>query len=260
MDRNFSRAINAVLEYEGGYVNNPQDKGGPTNLGVTLANFRAYVKPDGTIDDLKKLTREQAGVVFRRHYWDEVMGSSLPDGIDLCVFDYAVNSGPSRAVKLLQTLAGTAADGKIGSKTLAAVEAIEPGMLIDELCDGRLKFLKGIPSFPTFGKGWVSRVEKVRALAHTMVAQPDNTKVVVKETEVPVEVPVVPHGSDKRKFYLPAGLTGLGSILLSTFGGLDWQGKLIFALIAIGAIIVSLFLGEMIVRRAKHLRDVIEEG
>jgi lysozyme family protein len=260
MDRNFSRAINAVLEYEGGYVNNPKDPGGPTNLGVTLANFRAYVKPDGTIDDLKKLTREQAGVVFRRHYWDEVMGSSLPDGVDLCVFDYAVNSGPSRAAKLLQTLSGTAADGKIGAKTLAAVQAIEPGMLIDELCDGRLKFLKGLPTFPTFGKGWVSRVEKVRALAHTMVAQPDNTKVVVKETEVPVEVPVVPKGSDKRAFVWPAGLIALGSTLLSTFGGLDWQGKLIFGVAAIAAIVVFLFLGEKIVRRAKRVTAALEES
>jgi lysozyme family protein len=81
MDRNFNRAVEAVLKHEGGFVDHPKDPGGATNKGITIANFRRYVKPNGTVADLKKLTTDQAKTVYRRMYWDAVHGSELPDGI-----------------------------------------------------------------------------------------------------------------------------------------------------------------------------------
>ena len=171
MDRNFPRALNAVLKHEGGYVNDPHDNGGPTNKGVTLATFRAYVKPSGTVADLKALTEAQAGVVYRRQYWNKVMGAELPNGIDYAVFDFAVNSGPARAAKFLQKAVGVARDGKIGPATLRACRAVDAMMLIDRLCSDRIAWLRTLDDWPRFGKGWAARVEGVRRLAKQMAAE-----------------------------------------------------------------------------------------
>lgn len=253
MDRNFSRALDAVLDYEGGFVDHPKDPGGPTNLGVTLVNFRRFVKPDGTVDDLKKLTREQAGVVYRRNYWDEVMASSLPDGVDFAVFDFAVNSGPSRAAKFLQRLVGAKMDGKIGPETLAAVEKADKRALIRDFCDERMAFLQGLPAFSTFGKGWKSRVDKVRVLAEQMASQPvDAPVVIVKPIETPVEVPKIPKGADKpgigRWF---GGLSLSGFIGLLTGIPVEW--KIAFGIIAVLGVIALFWRGEQIAARAKKV-------
>lgn len=169
MDKNFDVSLKKVLKYEGGYSNHPNDPGGPTNLGITLANFRRYVKPNGTIADLKNLTVAQAGVVYRRQYWDAVLGAKLPSGVDFAVFDYAVNSGPSRAIKHLQEVVGAQVDGRVGPETLAAIDKLGPAITIQKLCDRRLRFLRGLKTWPSFGKGWSARVADVRKSALTMV-------------------------------------------------------------------------------------------
>jgi len=172
MDRNFNRAVDAVLKHEGGFVNHPADPGGATNKGITIANFRRYVKPTGTVGDLKALTTDQAKTVYRRMYWDAVHGAELPDGVDFAVFDFGVNSGPDRAIKYLQRIAGVAQDGRIGPATLKAVRAIPHAKLINDYQDARLAFLKGLKIWGTFGKGWSRRVSEVRSLALSMAANP----------------------------------------------------------------------------------------
>lgn len=142
MQTSFVRALSAVLKSEGGYVNNKNDKGGPTNKGITLANFRRFVNPKGTIADLKKLTVEQAATVYQRQYWDAVMGSVLPAGVDYAVFDFAVNSGPKRAAMFLQRVVGVTQDGVIGPVTLKAVNEHGSAAIIETLCDARLAWLK----------------------------------------------------------------------------------------------------------------------
>jgi lysozyme family protein len=171
MNRNFQRALTLVLKSEGGYVNDPHDPGGATNKGVTIATFRRYVDQDGTIADLKALTVEQAGIVYRKQYWDAVRGDELPDGVDYAVFDFAVNSGPGRAAKYLQATVGAAPDGSIGPATLKAVKAKSPDVIIDTLCDKRRDFLEGLAGWTRFGKGWSSRVKSVRAEAKAMSEQ-----------------------------------------------------------------------------------------
>ncbi len=170
MDRNFAKALKLVLKHEGGFVNHPADPGGATNKGITLANFRRYIKPGGSVEDLKGLTEAQAGICYRRRYWDAVLGAELPDGVDYAVFDFAVNSGPARAAKYLQALVGAAQDGKIGPATLRAVKARSKTKLIDDLCDKRMAFLKSLSTFGAFGKGWTNRVAGVRAEAKKMAA------------------------------------------------------------------------------------------
>jgi lysozyme family protein len=172
MDRNFSRALSLVLKSEGGFVNDPRDPGGATNKGVTIATYRSYVDPKGTVDDLKKITDAQVATVYRRQYWDVVHGAELPDGVDYAVFDFAVNSGPDRAKKYLQAVVGVTQDGRVGPQTIAAVQAQPPATVINALCDKRLAFLKGLSTWPTYGKGWTSRVASVRSDALKMVTNP----------------------------------------------------------------------------------------
>jgi lysozyme family protein len=170
---NFERSLSAVLRHEGGYVDHPKDPGGATNRGITIANFRRYVKPGGTKADLKKLTEEQASAVYRKGFWAVLLADDLPSGVDYAVFDYGVNSGPARAAKALQTIVGAKADGVIGPKTIAAVEVYaNKAELIEELCAQRLAFVKRLKTWPTFGKGWERRIAGVRKLALEMAQQP----------------------------------------------------------------------------------------
>jgi lysozyme family protein len=90
--------------------------------------------------------------------------------VDYCVFDAAVNSGPGRAAKWLQSCVGVEPDGGIGPKTLAAVAAFDPKELVDDYAKRRLSFLSDLPTWGTFGKGWSRRVAEVRTAATTMTA------------------------------------------------------------------------------------------
>ncbi|WP_082555208.1 glycoside hydrolase family 108 protein [Devosia sp. Root635] len=116
MDRNFARALSAVLKQEGGYVDHPADPGGATNMGIThktLARWR-MVSPWWKLPKsaVMELQRPEAAKIYRANYWDAVRGDDLPSGLDLALFDFAVNSGPGRAVKMLQTIVGVTADGQ----------------------------------------------------------------------------------------------------------------------------------------------------
>jgi lysozyme family protein len=170
MDRNFERSLQLVLKYEGGFVNDPHDPGHATNKGITLATFRQYVKPDGTVGDLKRITDKQVALVYRKHYWDEIKGDDLPDGVDFSVFDFAVNSGPARAARFLQEVAGVKADGQIGPKTIAAVRDMPAAYVIDGLHNKRFAFLWGLPTWRHFGKGWKARIDSVRKEANKIAA------------------------------------------------------------------------------------------
>lgn len=181
MDRNFARALVLVLKSEGGWSDNPADPGGATMKGVTLANFRRYVKADAGKADLRAISDEQVATVYRRFYWDAVAGAELPGGVDYAVFDFAVNSGPGRAAKYLQAAVGAAQDGRIGPATLRALSARPPGTVIDDLCDARLAFLRRLPTWPVFGKGWTSRVTDVRHFA-----------LLISQTPAPARQPAPP--------------------------------------------------------------------
>lgn len=263
MERNWPRIIGEVLASEGGFVNDPQDKGGATNLGVTIANFRAYVKPDGTVDDLKALTRDQAATVFKRHYWQPVMGADLPDGVDYAVVDFAINSG--NGPKVVQRVVGAKSDGVFGPDTMSRVKAISPALLVSQICDARLSYLRNLDGWDHFGAGWSSRVEKVRKIAMQMAQQgaaPAPVQVVEKTVPVEVEkpVPVVPKGSDKRA-WLWGGMSSISlSTIVSGFVDVPWQAKVGAGIVALATVVIMLFIGDRIIRRVKTLRDEINAG
>lgn len=177
--------MQAVLAHEGGYTNNPDDPGGPTNYGITIYDARKYWRPNATADDVKAMPLSVAEDIYEHHYAIPLSYDSLPAGVDYCVLDYGINSGISRAAKVLQRCVGVKDDGEIGPVTLAAVKAHDPTDVIDWICDERLRFLKSLKTWPVFGKGWNSRVVEVRQLATQMVVLPA-AHVAVRATPTPV--------------------------------------------------------------------------
>jgi lysozyme family protein len=168
MNSNFPDAMVALLKHEGGFVNHPKDPGGMTNLGVTKKVWEEWVGHAVTEEDMRALTREKVAPLYKAKYWDKVYGDKLPHGVDLCVFDCAVNSGVSRAAKLLQRVVGVDDDGVIGNMTLTACEAVEPDLIIQRFSEERLAFLQALPTFATFGKGWSKRVAEVEIQAQNL--------------------------------------------------------------------------------------------
>lgn len=217
MDRNFARSLALVLKSEGGFVNNPKDPGGPTNKGITIATYRRYVSAKATVDDLKRISDADVAKVYRKQYWDAVKGDDLPDGVDYATMDFAVNSGPSRSAKYLQAAVGVPQDGSIGPATIAAAKAKPAGVVIDTLCDARLAFLKRLPTWTTFGKGWTSRVASVRANALKMTAQPQAAPPApaapIPEPQTPVLVPAAPERAPQPLPKPPSKLAPAATVL-----------------------------------------------
>lgn len=186
MESNFQRSLSLVLKWEGGFVNHPKDPGGATNKGITLATFRRYVKRNGTVDDLKRITDAQVSTVYRKQYWDAVKGDDLPSGVDYAVFDFAVHSGPARAAKYLQAAVGVDQDGKIGPVTIAAARGMNAVDLVAAICAKRMAFLKRLNTWPTFGKGWTNRVNDVVREAAKMVSETSTSPQPAPEAGIPV--------------------------------------------------------------------------
>ena len=168
MNSNFEASLAHVLQSEGGFVNNPADPGGMTNLGCTKAVWEEFVGHPVSEADMRGLTPADVAPLYKRKYWDKVSGDDLPAGLDYAVFDAAINSGPGRAAKWLQEAVGVEADGAIGNGTLAAVAAFDVQELIKAYNDKRLGFLQGLPTFGTFGKGWTNRVASVQAVSSSL--------------------------------------------------------------------------------------------
>jgi lysozyme family protein len=162
---NFEDCLARVLASEGGFVNHPKDPGGMTNLGCTKVVWEEFVGHPVSEADMRALTPEMVAPLYRRKYWDKVVGDQLPKGLDYAVFDAAINSGPGRAAKWLQQTVGVKDDGSIGPATLAAVAAQPVQALIAKYNDTRLQFLESLPTWPTFGKGWGNRVAHVQSAA-----------------------------------------------------------------------------------------------
>lgn len=167
---NFEESLALVLKHEGGWVDDPHDPGGETNMGVTIGTWEDWVGHKVVPGSLKSLTVKDIAPLYKVKYWDKVKGDQLPNGVDYAVFDYAVLAGPSRATKTLQSCAGVNADGIIGPKTLAAVNSKNPVDLSRCICDNRLAFLKSLPTWPRYGKGWSRRIADVRLTAARMSA------------------------------------------------------------------------------------------
>ena len=158
---NFGHCLSEVLRHEGGYANDPQDPGGETNFGISKRSY--------PLEDIRGMTKERAAAIYRQDYWARVRGDDLPDGVDLAVFDAAVNSGPKMAARWLQRALLVKPDGEIGPTTIEAARRSDPATTTRRMCEDRLNFLRGLTTWPHFGKGWQRRVASVQAVALGMV-------------------------------------------------------------------------------------------
>jgi lysozyme family protein len=201
---NYQACLDKTLCYEGGYSDDPRDAGNWTGCAYNAGQLKGTMKGISACAyptlDIQHLTDAQIQQIYRTDYWNKVCGDDLPAGVDLCTFDSAVNSGPGKGVEWLQMAMGMPADeidGAMGPITLDAVAAIDdPHVIIDEMCDERLAFLKCLAAWPTYGQGWSNRVEDVRASAHGMAVTPTPVLSIVTITititaPVGVEVNVV---------------------------------------------------------------------
>ena len=175
---NFPQALRLVLADEGGVSNHPADRGGLTNKGITQATYDAWRELHGRpTRSVRAIEHAEVDAIYREQFAAKILFDKLPLGLDYALFDFAVNSGVSRAVRFLQRILKVRADGSLGARTLAALTALAEdelgeakiGELIIALCDERLRFLKRLKSWKHFGRGWEKRVTRVKNNARVML-------------------------------------------------------------------------------------------
>jgi len=195
----YDAALARLLAHEGGYTNHPADPGGPTNFGITIADYRKYVKPGASAADVRAMTVEEAKAIYRDKYWAAQRCDVLPAGVDNAVFDYGVNSGIGRSGRVLHRVLGLRDDDwRTGDDVLAALARRDTGKVIVTICDERLRFLQSLKTWGVFGKGWSARVAEVKAFSLQLAAgaalAPPPATTSAGKGEVPVPR-VVQHGS-----------------------------------------------------------------
>ena len=170
---NFEHCLQIILHHEGGYVNHPEDPGGMTNLGVTKRVYEEWVGYAVSEHTMQNLTEEDVAPIYKKNYWDRVKGDDLPEGLNLCVFDFGVNAGTGRAAKYLQTMIGTVVDGGIGPNTLRTldehVSLVGLQETIEQYQENRQRYYQKLKTFETFGRGWTRRVNETTQSALKMI-------------------------------------------------------------------------------------------
>lgn len=175
---NWDKSFDLVIHSEGGFTNDLRDPGnklpdgreGSTNLGLTQKNWEAHLGRQVTQDDMKALTTEDVKPLYKKDYWDAVKGDDLPSGVDYAVFDFAINAGAGQARKMIQKALGVTPDGAIGPKTMKAIQDADADELLTKFSQAKEDFYKSLPTFQTYGKGWLRRVAEVQTSAQSMIA------------------------------------------------------------------------------------------
>ena len=157
----FDKAFDLLIGNEGGYVNDPKDPGGETNLGIT----KTVAVANGYAGDMRTMPKETAKAIYRKMYWDKLQCDQLPFVVAFQLFDAGVNHGNSQAVKFLQRALSVVDDGVIGAKTIAATNALDDLQIVMLFNAERIEFYAALKTFSTFGKGWVRRVASNLKLA-----------------------------------------------------------------------------------------------
>lgn len=158
---------------EGGYVNNPNDKGGPTNMGITLAEFQSYYGADKTVDDLKAITDEQWLPIVKKEYWDCMQADLITDQqVAVAIVDFGFNSGQGTAVMKVQAILGISpTTGFLGNITLNKINIAEASVLCNAICDSRdaydTNYAEKVPAEAQFLPDWLRRTNSLRYKATT---------------------------------------------------------------------------------------------
>ena len=181
MESNFSRCLAFVFAREGGYSNDPRDPGGATNHGITIATLQAWRGRAVTPLDVQQLGRAEAARIYHAKDRDAAWCDAMPPGIDLLVFDAAVNPGVQRSLDFLKAQIGLGVPVRDRHHRVHPVDrhlaaGVERSVLdrlaglcvpaaILGLCGRRAAYYGSRPGFGTFGRGWLARVNLAGHLA-----------------------------------------------------------------------------------------------
>lgn len=164
---NFMDVLAHVLDQEGGYTDDPQDPGGPTNRGLTLsdlARHRGLSLTDATrgplLNDLRTISDHELREIYHRDYWLAAACHQFPAYLSAFHFDTAVNMGTGTAIRMLQTALGVTIDGEVGPETLKAAHSAAIPILLRDYADLRRRRYRSLSGFHRFGRGWLARVDR----------------------------------------------------------------------------------------------------
>lgn len=155
-----------ILRWEGGFVDDPLDRGGATNKGITIGTFRNFYGKDATVEQLKNITDEQWLHIFKSGYWDKWKADDIKNqSIANIVVDWAWGSGAATSIKQVQKILGVAVDGIVGDDTLTAINIAGQRSLFVKIHNRRIEFVEDIvkrdPSQARFLKGWKNRINSL---------------------------------------------------------------------------------------------------
>lgn len=120
----FDQAMTLVLQHEGGYSNDPNDHGGPTNYGLTLDDLSRYRGHQCSINDIRSIGMDEVKAIYKAFYWDPLSLDQVTDQkLQVALFDQGVLSGIRTAAEKVQAIVGVDVDGAIGPITLAALNS-----------------------------------------------------------------------------------------------------------------------------------------
>lgn len=174
MEDNFHQCFAIIRRWEGNWSSHEKDPGGLTRWGISLRFLKSISKDfngDGVVDgkDLKVMTHGDAEAIYHVRFWQACKCDKLPRGLDLAVFDCAVNQGIGRASRLLQASLKVKVDGVLGPKTMEAVGNVSHKELLLEFMARRILHYSSLSIFATFGRGWMRRVLDVYGCARLML-------------------------------------------------------------------------------------------
>lgn len=165
-----NRLVPHILKWEGGLVNDPDDLGCLTNMGVTMQTYKAYCKrkgyPQPTEERLANMTEEVFTDILKTMYWDACKGDCIESqSVANAIVDWAWNSGVGTAVKEVQKVLMVEADGIIGNVTLSAINSASPLPLFGSIQSARKAYIERIcaarPANQKFKKGWYNRINSL---------------------------------------------------------------------------------------------------
>ena len=157
----FHRCISLILGEEGGIEKHRKDPGGLTNYGISQRSYPTL--------NIAALTLDDAKAIYRRDYWNPIRGDELPSGLDLTLFDSAINQGPVTAIQLLQHALQIKADGRLGPITLAASIQAMPDLLDAFDAERALRY-EFNRNEEVFGRGWYRRLLRINRRAWARAA------------------------------------------------------------------------------------------
>lgn len=168
-----------IQRYEGGYGWDKADPGGPTKYGITCYDLAEYRRqPMTSMTTWAPLVRDmllsEAEAIYQTKYATGIGFNALPAGIDACMFDYAVNSGVARPIRVACALFKLPTATRMTADLFAALKNCDSHWFITAMCEERLHFMEGIrggSAWATFGKGWGSRVADVRSYSDNLVSR-----------------------------------------------------------------------------------------